>query len=156
MLYTEKDCGDTLTKKCCCSSYYDFALRFVACYNNSMKPCSVCSELKPLATRSSRCKDCHNAYTRQHYADNKQAYVDKARRNNEKVREQVRRAKEKPCSDCGVKYPYYVMDFDHLSNKSFNISEQMAKVGWTKLKQEIDKCDVVCSNCHRARTFQRL
>src|SRR5207245_2408021 len=25
----------------------------------------------------------------------------------------IRAAKNVPCTDCGVKYPYYVMDFDH-------------------------------------------
>ena len=120
-----------------------------------MKPCSICLEVKPLAHRSSRCKDCHNIYMRQHYLDNKQKYIEKAARNNLKTRDKVRAEKQKPCADCGKSFPYYVMDFDHLSDKAFNISESMAKVGWTKLKLEIDKCEVVCSNCHRIRTFDR-
>lgn len=124
-----------------------------------MKTCSDCGENLPLedfATRSSKCKPCHRQYTRNHYANNKQYYIDKARKNNRIAKEKVRVEKEKPCADCGVSYPYYVMDFDHLGDKEFNISEYTAKYGWARLKKEIDKCDVVCANCHRIRTFSRL
>ncbi len=74
------------------------------------------------------------------------------------MKEQVLAAKEgKPCMDCGVVYPVYVMDFDHVrGEKLFEIS-RMTKRGFTpmRLAQEIAKCDLVCSNCHRIRTFTR-
>lgn len=127
-----------------------------------MRICNVCEEEKEESEFDQRkgqavryCKDCRRAKIRAHYADNKDYYVKKARKNNDKVRELVRLAKQVPCADCGNSYPYYVMDFDHLGDKSFNISECMAKYGWTKIKAEIDKCDVVCSNCHRVRTHER-
>lgn len=121
-----------------------------------MKPCSVCDEVKPMATRSSRCRDCHNIYTRAHYQANKQYYIDKARRKKLDVRAKIQEAKEKPCTDCNGVFPYYVMDFDHRSDKEFNISEMHGQYGWTRIKAEIDKCDVVCSNCHRIRSFNRM
>ncbi len=66
----------------------------------------------------------------------------------------VRRAKEVPCRDCGVSYPYYVMDLDHVrGDKLFPLSYRGA--GEQRLLAEIAKCDVVCANCHRARTYQR-
>ncbi len=61
-----------------------------------------------------------------------------------------------PCEDCNVYYPPYVMDFDHLYSKKINIAE--APIRWnsvSRLLAEIDKCDVVCSNCHRVRTYLR-
>ena len=66
-------------------------------------------------------------------------------------------AKNKPCIDCGIKYDPWVMDFDHLANKEFTISDKSAQ-GYSikKLLAEIAKCDVVCSNCHRIRTHKRL
>lgn len=66
----------------------------------------------------------------------------------------IRTAKAVPCADCGNYYPYYVMEFDHLDP-----SQKVNNVGWMlggstdALRDEIAKCDVVCANCHRVRTF---
>lgn len=62
-----------------------------------------------------------------------------------------------PCADCGIKYPYYVMDFDHRPEevKLFTISEVFKYKTLEATKAEIIKCDVVCSNCHRERTYRR-
>lgn len=71
-------------------------------------------------------------------------------------RDFIQSFKRCPCADCGVQYPPFVMDFDHRNpaEKSFTIS-----VGLThtldRLAEEIAKCDVVCANCHRVRTFTR-
>lgn len=72
----------------------------------------------------------------------------------------VRRTQEikgtTPCSDCGLKYPHYVMDFDHVRGKKrFNIASTSSIPSMRALEEEIAKCDVVCSNCHRHRTFMR-
>lgn len=70
--------------------------------------------------------------------------------------ELIQELKSKPCTDCGMNYPHYVMDFDHLFNKSFNISDRRYKVNTEELVAEIAKCEVVCANCHRERTYKRL
>jgi hypothetical protein len=71
-------------------------------------------------------------------------------------RDYISSVKDIPCMDCKVKYPHFVMDFDHLRDKKFNIAKSVDdNVSWENLKQEIDKCDVVCSNCHRFRTYKR-
>jgi len=64
---------------------------------------------------------------------------------------------EIPCHDCGVQYPYYVMDFDHMDPdlKSYNISDMIKTHTTAKLIEEIEKCQVVCANCHRERTYLR-
>jgi hypothetical protein len=70
-------------------------------------------------------------------------------------REYIKACKAKPCMDCGIEYPPYVMDFDHRdrSTKKFNIAVAADNnVSWDNLKTEIAKCDLVCSNCHRERT----
>jgi hypothetical protein len=70
----------------------------------------------------------------------------------------VREAKNQPCADCGIQYPYYVMDLDHRpgSGKLANMT-RLVNRGRSKevLEAEIAKCDVVCANCHRMRTYQR-
>jgi hypothetical protein len=62
-----------------------------------------------------------------------------------------------PCTDCGIQYPFYVMDFDHTSDdKSDNVITLALKpVSVKKLMEEIAKCEIVCSNCHRIRTYSR-
>lgn len=58
--------------------------------------------------------------------------------------------------DCGMRFHPWVMEFDHRGDveKRFNISKGH-KTGWKALKAEMDKCDVVCANCHRLRSFSR-
>lgn len=60
------------------------------------------------------------------------------------------------CADCGEDNPI-VLDFDHLHDKKYNISRMVHEgFSWKAIQKEIDKCDVVCANCHRIRTYERL
>ncbi|KKL03712.1 hypothetical protein LCGC14_2623380 [marine sediment metagenome] len=60
-----------------------------------------------------------------------------------------------PCRDCGEGDPR-VLDFDHVhGNKSFQLQEAKQKP-LTEILMEIQKCDVVCANCHRLRTQERI
>ena len=70
----------------------------------------------------------------------------------------INKHKTRPCADCGGKFDPICMDFDHRdpTKKEFNVS-QMRK-GCQSLKRiinEIEKCDVVCANCHRLRTREQ-
>jgi hypothetical protein len=50
----------------------------------------------------------------------------------------------------------HVMDFDHVrGKKTKNLSAMVSHFGMEAIKAEIAKCDVVCANCHRERTFHR-
>lgn len=82
---------------------------------------------------------------------------DRTKESRIKVREFVIELKSKPCQDCGINYPPYVMDFDHRDgvDKEYEIS-QMRFFSKEEILKEVSKCDLVCSNCHRERTFQRL
>jgi hypothetical protein len=67
--------------------------------------------------------------------------------------EMIRKLKSVPCVDCGQTFHYACMDFDHVrGEKSFNISHRRNSVG-QKVLDELAKCDVICANCHRLRTF---
>jgi hypothetical protein len=93
---------------------------------------------------------------RKWYLENRQRVVDKKTRKKARLRALVRAAKSRPCSDCGVEYPYYVMDFDHVTgDKVMIISDLVQRGATTKLLRELEKCEVVCANCHRVRTWQR-
>jgi len=70
----------------------------------------------------------------------------------------VREAKNRPCADCGVQYSYYVMDLDHREGTTKRLGlSRLAKRGAAKqvILDEIAKCDVVCANCYRERTYRR-
>jgi len=64
---------------------------------------------------------------------------------------------ESGCVDCKEKYPHYMLDFDHLPEfeKLGSPTEIMHKYSWEKAMEEISKCDIVCANCHKIRTWQR-
>jgi len=63
-----------------------------------------------------------------------------------------------PCVDCGESDPV-VLDFDHIdaSSKSENICRIVTSGRSLKtLTQEIEKCEIRCSNCHRRRTASQF
>lgn len=136
------------------------------------KRCSKCKEEKPLdqfnfkdkarGQVQSRCRDCHNAYLKIHYGRNKAKYILKARLFAKKKRIEfgkiVTQLKCNPCTDCGKQYPPYVMDFDHINaeDKLDDIAALLRRgYGKQTLIDEIAKCELVCSNCHRIRTHNR-
>ena len=69
----------------------------------------------------------------------------------------IKEIKERnPCMDCKVAYPYYMMDFDHVrGRKQANVAELIGTLSKKRIDEEIAKCEVVCSNCHRIRTHMR-
>lgn len=63
---------------------------------------------------------------------------------------------DRGCMDCGIKDPR-VLHFDHIAdNKESSISQMIARGALlANLLDEMDKCEVVCSNCHMIRTGAR-
>ena len=60
-----------------------------------------------------------------------------------------------PCSDCGEFFPSCVMDFDHVRGEKTACVSALAGNNWEEVLAEIEKCDLVCANCHRIRTNER-
>jgi ribosomal protein S20 len=97
------------------------------------------------------------AASRRHYQANKSKYLARNKQYRSSIREFVKSLKQStPCKDCGKRYPSYVMDFDHLEDKENIISFLMSSGRIGALKREIQKCEIVCANCHRGRTHDRL
>lgn len=61
-----------------------------------------------------------------------------------------------PCADCGKYYHPVAMDFDHIgTNKTQDVSRIVRTGTWEDVVAEMAKCELVCSNCHRVRTYLR-
>jgi hypothetical protein len=77
--------------------------------------------------------------------------------NKQQFKNRLREIKEASgCVDCGESN-HIVLDFDHIKNKKYNISRMIHDgFSWAAIKKEIAKCEVVCANCHRIRTHDRL
>ena len=59
-----------------------------------------------------------------------------------------------PCVDCGND-DWRVLEFDHVRGEKWrNISSIMTEP-LERIIQEIEKCDSVCANCHKIRTYTR-
>lgn len=95
-----------------------------------------------------------SAAVMRHYYSHKEQYQERNKRVRRRKAEYIKSLKDVPCMDCGIKYPTYVMEFDHREDK-FKPITRMTNYGWSTLKAEIAKCDVVCANCHSVRTYKR-
>lgn len=112
-----------------------------------------------LAKRSRRWYAAHPEQAKASHAkwreNNPEDYQASRDRSVARTRDVVLAAKATPCADCGVSYPYYVMDFDHVRGVKKFVVAKCCSRGLEAVKEEILKCDVVCANCHRERTHQR-
>jgi hypothetical protein len=143
--------------------------------NKKEKKCNVCNLLKStlefyiLKGRythryfSPDCKECRKQTVRNWRKNNKEIVkrMDKEKLKKNKLRNKtyVNKIKDVPCKDCNKKYDFFCMEFDHCKGKKqYNISDlaNMNYSSLTKIKNEIEKCEVVCVACHRLRSFKNV
>ena len=127
-----------------------------------MRTCSVCKIEKDFSEfhrkksgHSYMCKDCRKDYMKKHYKKNKETYILKAKQGHEKAKEWYKEYKNSlKCEKCGENHPG-CLDFHHKdpNEKEFTISKVVTK-GKKKLLEEISKCIVLCSNCHRKLHYE--
>jgi hypothetical protein len=98
---------------------------------------------------------------KKHYELNKDLIKKRAKNykviNQNTIKEYVNELKLNPCTDCKQTFHSIAMDFDHVRGTKIKAVSQMINSGFglEKIKLEIEKCDLVCSNCHRIRTHER-
>jgi hypothetical protein len=116
------------------------------------RTCSRCHQSKPVSayyvnpTRSSGihayCKACFNAYT-----------TDRFRRRKKQAVEYLGGR----CADCKGVYPYFVYDFHHLDATEKELQfTSLRRRAWPAIQAELDKCILLCANCHRIRHWERF
>lgn len=97
----------------------------------------------------SNCKECQKQYRSEHYKKNKQKYIDKASKwtNDQVVWWQDYKSKLK-CELCPETHPA-CLQFHHTDdNKEGNVATLARRGNRQKLLKEIEKCQVLCANCH--------
>lgn len=128
------------------------------------KICSECKQYLPatieyfasrydrkVPTFQSSCRECQKKYRKNHYENNKSKYIKKAiKYRNEVIQWFIGIKSKLHCENCKEKR-HWVLDFHHRDRKKkeYTIGSIVAKGSKKKLLQEIKKCIVLCSNCHR-------
>lgn len=134
-----------------------------------MKVCNRCNlekeevcfawKFKDRGIRNTFCKECRNQYTKTHYQKNKKIYIDRNNkygklRKKELFQKLLLYLSDKFCKVCGED-DIRTLEFDHRDEKLKRDSiYTLLSVGcsWLTVMDEIDKCDILCANCHKKRT----
>lgn len=102
------------------------------------------------------CRVCSNKRSKEDYVKNPTYYKLKAK--ERRIQERIyfyTWLQTKKCVDCG-NTDFRVLEFDHVrGEKSYNISSKIAVFNLETLLKEIEKCDIVCANCHKIRHAER-
>lgn len=111
-----------------------------------MDLCHRCGK-EPICGRSRRswCRTCSNEYD-----------ADWRRKNREENTERLLDyLLEHPCVDCAEKDPI-VLEFHHVdASRKMDAVARLLDAGWKNVLREIEKCVVLCANCHRRRTAKQ-
>lgn len=126
-----------------------------------MKRCSQCDLEKPFSefafknkskeTRASECKVCHRVARNKLYAGSPLPDQTRVRQRKVEIKQWVDDVRRQGKCQCGESHPG-CLDFHHTDPLSKEISiSKMAEQGWgrDRILKELEKCQVLCSNCHR-------
>ncbi len=134
-----------------------------------MKKCSKCKKEKPieefnfknknLKLRQCQCRECTRLLIKNHYNENKQYYLKKAKKRNLEIKSNIVNylqdyLSKKSCIDCG-EADIAVLEFDHRNrSKKTEAVSTLIRHGYpiSIIRKEIGKCDIRCANCHRRKT----
>lgn len=85
------------------------------------------------------------------YADRREHNIAAVAKRRKKIKELAIQYKGGKCYFCGYKKYYGAFDFHHINEKEkkFGLSTKGLTRSWDKTREEVDKCILVCANCHR-------
>jgi hypothetical protein len=130
-----------------------------------MKTCTKCKVEKELTDFAkskdkimSWCKSCTNIRNRERYKNdpkhkaNIQKHTSSYQERNRQFVIDYLNQHPCPCGQTNI----LTLQFDHLSDKEWNISAKIHDCSLENLKKELDKCQVLCANCHSIKTAHQL
>lgn len=109
--------------------------------------------------RKSYCSECSKNYRKSYYDGHRKEAIEYSLKSTKRRKIESQQfiwdyLLENPCVVCKESDPI-VLEFDHRdpSNKISSVSDMVNdKLSIKKIKNEIEKCDVLCSNCHKRKT----
>src|SRR3990172_413073 len=107
------------------------------------------------------CANCHAVRTQRRWQQRRPVgaskYLERKRRNWRWHARVLLVLRAVPCQDCQRTYSPYSMEFDHRDppEKYQGVTRMVGRASLRRIMEEVAKCDVVCANCHRMRTFRR-
>lgn len=116
-------------------------------------------KVKARGLPQSKCKECHNAYAKDHHQRTKDKHNAQVSANNLRYQAEsldtiVEKLIDNPCVRCG-ETNILCLEFHHLDRDTKkNHVSALKKFGRHTLQKEIDKCVVMCANCHRIVTHE--
>jgi hypothetical protein len=117
--------------------------------------CSQPGCSSPRLSYHNRCREHHLEYQKKWQVKHPESNRASGARRKAAITEILLAAKNVPCADCGIKYQTCVMDFHHMGDKEFEIATaRQRRFSPERVRKEIAKCVVLCSNCHRIRHDQ--
>jgi hypothetical protein len=109
------------------------------------------------------CANCHAERTWRQWATHDWGWPrggksDRIEDRRERARAQAElldQLRDTPCDDCGGRFAPYVMQFDHRdpTTKTHLVSQMIGHASTARILAEVAKCDIVCANCHRQRSY---
>ncbi len=138
-----------------------------------MQKCSQCEKTKPVndfyfrnknvQLRHKQCKQCYKQKRseswQKYYYKHGNKYRHRAISRNRKIKDNLKKQmlsylQDKCCVSCGIE-DSRVLEFDHIDpdSKSASISRLInSTTNWDNVLQEINKCQILCANCHKIKT----
>jgi 5-methylcytosine-specific restriction endonuclease McrA len=85
------------------------------------------------------------------YADRRVYLINAVKKRRKFLRQKAVQYKGGQCTICGYKSEITALEFHHLdeTKKDFGLSQRGLTRSWSRIREELDKCILVCANCHR-------
>jgi protein-arginine kinase activator protein McsA len=132
------------------------------CKQNKIEICFSYKN-KSLGIRKKNCKEFDKEYRKVYYETHRFDAIEYSTKSTKLIRKRNTQfiwdfLELNPCIQCGEKDPI-VLEFDHRDNleKTSEVSRMVSNSNSIqKIKEEIEKCDVRCANCHRRKTAKQF
>jgi hypothetical protein len=103
------------------------------------------------------CKPCRKGYDAAYFrAERPRVMATKRKRWTQLVEWYNELKASSPCVDCGQHFHHAAMTWDHLpgNEKRADVSN-LRRISRRAVLREIEKCELVCANCHAVRSYER-
>jgi hypothetical protein len=135
-----------------------------------MKKCDHCKEpkedeefnwrFKSLGIRAKTCRECAHIHNKKYFeGPAKERHLEQVRERKELARQVAREfiyqyLSTHPCEECGES-DVRVLEFHHTGEKDMAVA-YMVSSGYSvdRIQAEINKCTILCANCHRKLTVE--